>query len=143
MNPVTQKAKRQMRHAKREVPRRPAPKAMFKAIAPRRNRDDFSVPVLREIAHEVGHRCSNPECQAPTSGPSKQKGASNVGVGAHITAAASGGPRFDASLTPAERKSAANAIWLCNSCGQLVDNDASTYTVGELVKWKVDAIDRA
>lgn len=114
-----------------------------KPIAPRRNRDDFAAPVLREIAHEVGHRCSNPECQAPTSGPSKQKGVSNVGVGAHITAAAPGGPRFDSSLTLAQRKSAANAIWLCNSCGRLVDNDASTYTVGELAKWKVDAIDRA
>lgn len=131
---------------RRQAPRRPAPKTILKsakASAPRRHRDDFSIPVLREIAHEVGHRCSNPECQAPTSGPSKQKRVSNVGVGAHITAAAAGGPRFDASLTPAERKSAANAIWLCNSCGRLVDNDASTYTVGELVKWKVDAIDRA
>jgi hypothetical protein len=46
-------------------------------------------------------------------------------------------------MTRAQRKSAANAIWLCNSCGRLVDNDASTYTVGELVKWKLDAIDRA
>jgi hypothetical protein len=114
-----------------------------KAIVPRRNRDDFAALVLREIAHEVGHRCSNPDCQTPTSGPSKQKGVSNVGVGAHITAAAPGGPRFDPALTPAQRKSAANAIWLCNSCGRLVDNDASTYTVGELVKWKLDAIDRA
>lgn len=114
-----------------------------KPVAPRGNRDDFAAPVLRELAHEVGHRCSNPECQAPTLGPSKQKGVSNVGVGAHITAAAPGGPRFDPSLTPAQRKSAANAIWLCNSCGRLVDNDASTYTVGELAKWKVHAIDRA
>jgi hypothetical protein len=113
------------------------------ASALRRNRDDFAARTLREIAHEVGNRCSNPECRAPTSGPSKQKGVSNVGVGAHITAAASGGPRFDTLLTPAQRKSAANAIWLCNSCGRLVDNDASTYTVGELEKWKVDAIEFA
>ena len=146
MNPVAKETNWRRRRATQKAPPRPAPKARLKnrkAIAPRRNRDDFSVPVLREIAHEVGHRCSNPECQAPTSGPSKQKGASNVGVGAHITAAAAGGPRFDASLTPAERKSSANAVWLCNSCGRLVDNDASTYAVGELVKWKVDAIDRA
>jgi len=68
---------------------------------------------------------------------------SNNGVGAHITAAA---PRWTAvrSVVDACRAgSAANAIWLCNTCGRLVDNDASTYTVGELVKWKVDAIDRA
>jgi len=90
-------------------------------VVSRHNRDNFPGPVLREIAYEVGHHCSNPACRAPTSGPSKQKGASNVGVGAHITAAAPGGPRFDASLTPAERRSAANAIWLCNTCGRLVD----------------------
>jgi hypothetical protein len=143
---VITKAKRQTLHAKRKAPRRGAPKAPLKitrALSPRRNRDDFSVRVLREIAGEVGHRCSNSECQAPTSGPSKQKGVSSVGVGAHITAAAPLGPRFDSSLTPAERKSAANAIWLCNNCGRLVDNDASTYTIGELARWKVDAIDRA
>lgn len=72
-----------------------------------------------------------------------QKGISNVGVGAHITAAAPGGPRYDASLTEDERRSAANAIWLCNTCGRLVDNDTSTYTVAQLVQWKREAIDRA
>jgi hypothetical protein len=46
-------------------------------------------------------------------------------------------------LTPAERKAAANAIWLCNNCGRLVDNDVSTYTVDALKKWKADAIGRA
>jgi hypothetical protein len=109
----------------------------------RRGRDDFTIPVLRHIAQEVGHRCSNPACDAPTSGPSKQKGGSSVGVGAHITAAAAGGPRFEASLTPEERKSATNAIWLCNTCGRLIDNDAITYTVPQLVEWKRDAIERA
>lgn len=112
-------------------------------VVVRRNRDDFTVPVLRLISQEVNFYCSNPDCRVPTVGPSKQKGVSNIGVGAHITAAAPGGPRYDASLTPDERRSAANALWLCNSCGRLVDNDASTYTVSQLVQWKIDAKDRA
>ena len=71
------------------------------------------------------------------------KGASNVGTGAHITAASPGGPRFDGTLTPAERRSANNAIWLCGRCARLVDNDTSTYTVAELTAWKNAAIGRA
>ncbi len=109
----------------------------------RRKRDDFGAAVLKEIAHEVGHRCSNPDCQAPTSGPSKQKKVSNIGAGAHITAAAAGGPRFDPSMTPIVRASATNALWLCNSCGRLIDNDDGTYTVAQLAQWKLDAIGRA
>lgn len=145
LSPVVKKAKPRTKTGKAKgALRRPAPKPKKASpTAPRRNQDDFSLLVLREIGHEVGHRCSNPACQSPTSGPSKQKGGSNVGVGAHITAAALGGPRYDTKLTLQERRSPANAIWLCNSCGRLVDNDASTYTVGELAKWKVDAIDRA
>ena len=108
-----------------------------------KRRDDFSVAVLREIAQEVRLECSNPDCRAPTHGPSRQKGISNVGVGAHITAAAPGGPRYDGTLTPAERSSAANAVWLRNTCGRLVDNDTTTYTVPVLVQWKKEATERA
>ena len=46
-------------------------------------------------------------------------------------------------MTPEERSSSANAIWLCNSCGRLIDNDATTYTVAQLAVWKLDAIERA
>src|SRR4051812_3059955 len=83
-------------------------------------RDDFPLPALKHLAAEVGYLCSNPTCCAPTIGPSKQRGISNVGVGAHITAAASGGPRFDKRLTRAQRISAENGIWMCHRCGRLV-----------------------
>lgn len=106
-------------------------------------RDDFPLPALKHLAAEVGYLCSNPTCCAPTIGPSKQRGISNVGVGAHITAAASGGPRFDKRLTRAQRISAENGIWMCHRCGRLVDNDAKSYTVGLLRQWKRDAIKRA
>jgi hypothetical protein len=112
-------------------------------MAKRSSRDDFKMPVLRLIAEEVGYLCSNPGCGAPTRGPSKSQGASNVGVGAHITAAAGRGPRHDRTLTKTERESASNAIWLCARCGRLIDNDTSTYTKDDLLDWKTQAIARA
>lgn len=106
-------------------------------------RDDFSKTVRHLIAGQVGNLCSNQGCGAPTSGPSASRGFSNVGVGAHITGASSRGPRYDPKLTPAQRKSADNAIWLCQRCGKLVDDDTSTYSVHELHDWKTRAIERA
>jgi hypothetical protein len=63
----------------------------------------------------------------------------NVGVAAHITAASSGGPRFDDSLGEKERRSAANGIWLCQNCAKLIDSDTPRFTTAVLAKWKADA----
>lgn len=63
----------------------------------------------------------------------------NVGVAAHITAASKGGPRYDPTLTRAQRRSADNGIWCCQTCGTLVDADDSKYTVEELREWKARA----
>lgn len=136
--------RKQSSKAKGSTKSKPNPARPQRASSRRRNgRDDFSVAVLRLIANEVGNLCSNPGCGAPTSGPSRSRGSSNVGTGAHITAAAAGGPRYDRRLTIAERKAAENAIWLCARCGRLVDNDDSTYTVDDLHDWKAQAIARA
>ena len=87
-------------------------------------RDDFPEEVKRIVAARVGNQCSNPDCRALTSGPQiDPTKALNVGVAAHITAAAPGGPRYDPSLTPEERRHPDNAIWLCQNCAKLVDND--------------------
>jgi hypothetical protein len=111
---------------------------------PKSTRDDFSAPVRRLIAQQVGYRCSNPNCGAPTIGPAGDPDEIvNLGVGAHITAAAPKGPRFDPTLTPEQRKHQDNAIWLCQSCGKLVDSDKSTHTVAQLRQWKADAIELA
>ena len=40
---------------------------------------------------------------------------------------AQGGPRYDASMTPEERKSFENGIWLCQSCSKLIDTDITRY----------------
>lgn len=101
-------------------------------------RDDFRPTVKELLAKRVGHRCSNPECRQPTSGPQVDPAKTvNVGVAAHITAASADGPRFDSALQPEERKSADNGIWLCQKCGKLVDNDAARYPVEKLQHWKV------
>jgi hypothetical protein len=63
----------------------------------------------------------------------------NIGVGAHITAASSNGPGYDPSLTPEQRRSAENGIWLCWNHAKQVDNDESTHTVKQLQEWKNDA----
>lgn len=107
-------------------------------------RDDFSEEVKRTVAARVGYRCSSPVCRAPTSGPQADSSkAVNVGVAAHITAASPGGPRFDPSLATEERRHADNAIWLCQTCGKLADNDKIRFTEDELRRWKRDAENEA
>jgi hypothetical protein len=60
----------------------------------------------------------------------------SVGVAAHITAASPKGPRYDRKLTPRQRKSFDNGIWLCQTCGKAVDSDKSVHTVAQLRGWK-------
>jgi len=103
-------------------------------------RDEFPARIKEELAKRVGFLCSNPACRQPTSGPqSEPSGSVNIGVAAHITAASSGGPRFDDGLSSAERQSATNGIWLCQLCAKLVDSDVFKYTQAKLVEWKRDA----
>ncbi len=42
-------------------------------------------------------------------------------------------------MSDKERRSAANGIWLCQTCAKLVDNDEERYTVALLKQWKVVA----
>jgi hypothetical protein len=100
-------------------------------------RDNFDKETKDVLARRVGHRCSRPNCRKPTTGPqSDASKALNIGVAAHITAASKGGPRYDESLSPEERKSIDNAIHLCQNCGKLVDNDEKRYTADLLREWK-------
>src|SRR4051812_35713863 len=100
-------------------------------------RDDFSKYMLDILAKRVGVRCSNPACRKLTTGPrTDSTRIVNIGVGAHITAASPGGPRFDPMLSNEERQSAENGIWLCQNCAKLVDNDPTRYPVDILRQWK-------
>jgi hypothetical protein len=69
-----------------------------------RLRDDFGRDTEALLARRVGSRCSKPNCRRSTRGPKDDPlGSVSIGVAGHIYAASPGGPRYDASLTPAER----------------------------------------
>lgn len=105
-----------------------------------RSRDDFSAPIKQRLAARAGHRCSNPSCSAPTSGPQLRQGkAVNVGVAAHISGASEGGPRYADTLSAALRSGIENGIWLCQNCAKLIDNDEDRYPDQLLQDWKLAA----
>jgi hypothetical protein len=107
-------------------------------------RDDFPESVKRVLAERVGYRCSHPECGALTSGPHTEPGKRvSVGVAAHITAAAEGGPRYNPNLTPEERKAPENGMWMCQTHGTLVDRDHVRFQEPMLREWKARAEDEA
>ncbi len=107
-------------------------------------RDDFFRSTVRLLAQRSGHLCSNPGCRRLTSGPAEDAEKSvNLGVAAHITAAAFGGPRYDTTLTPEERRSAANGIWLCQNCAKLIDSDVRRFPTETLKQWKKESTEYA
>jgi hypothetical protein len=100
-------------------------------------RDGFSKEVVVTVGKRANYACSNPECHATTTGPHSRTDRSvNIGVAAHMTAAARGGPRYDASLTPEVRSSAENGIWLCQNCAKKADSDPERFPVVLLQEWK-------
>jgi hypothetical protein len=100
-------------------------------------REDFPENTKEVLARRAGMQCSNPACRQLTSGPQVDpKKAINIGVAAHLTAASAGGARYDANLSPLQRSSIENGIWLCQNCAKLIDNDPNRYTLHLLLKWK-------
>jgi hypothetical protein len=98
------------------------------------NRDEFSEKVRRAVAARAGWLCSLAGCGKLTVGPSDEgpDKSTNIGEAAHICAAAQGGRRYDASMTPEERGGIDNAIWLCSDHAKLIDRDEVTYTAERL-----------
>jgi len=99
-------------------------------------RDNFNKPVIDKLKLRVGLRCSNPGCRVPTSAPSSNDKVNNIGIAAHISAASSGGPRYNTQMSASERKSIKNAIWLCANCSIDIDKDEIKYPVSLLEHWK-------
>lgn len=106
-------------------------------------RDNFRQPVIRQIAQRAGYRCSSPSCLRPTIGPDGGDNTASIGVAAHITAAAEGGPRYNQNLTTDERSAPENGIWLCQTCSRLIDVDLISYPIEKLREWKTLAEMRA
>src|SRR5262249_50207046 len=102
-------------------------------------RDDFSATVVRNLGLRAGCMCSNPNCRRPTAGPHSDPAKATItGVGCRIRAAAPGGPRFDPSQSPEERKNITNGIWLCAVCSKKVDTDWQAVPAEELLRWKAE-----
>lgn len=100
-------------------------------------RDNFASTTIAKLRERVAGRCSNPDCRVPTTGPvESSEEVSRIGVAAHITAAAIGGPRYDGSLSPQQRGAFANGIWLCANHATEIDRDGATYSVSVLREWK-------
>ncbi|MBU3932325.1 MAG: hypothetical protein ABIK91_03645 [Pseudomonadota bacterium] len=103
-------------------------------------RDEFTLTTIRIMAERAGQRCSNPGCGRSTAGPSDGSSgeSTQLGKAAHISAAAEGGPRYDPKLSPEQRSSQENGIWLCAECADRVDKRENEvqYPVELLRSWK-------
>lgn len=104
------------------------------------SRDDFPSKVVLALRERVNGLCSNPDCRCPTTGPNASPSTSTrIGVAAHISAAAPLGPRYDPSMTLAERSSPTNGIWLCANCARRIDVDVDNFSCELLKAWKAQA----
>lgn len=109
-----------------------------------KDRDDFTEDTKRTIAMRVGYQCCFPGCSILTIGPAiDPEKAMKIGEACHICAASPGGKRYDKLMTPEERKSASNGIWMCRNHHKEIDSDEIEYTAEILRGWKKDAERRA
>lgn len=99
-----------------------------------KTRDDFSPRTKSDLALRASYLCSL--CKCSTVGPSDEApdAVTMIGVAAHICAAAPGpgARRYDPTMTPEERSHIDNGIWLCASCGVLVDRDETRFSADDL-----------
>jgi hypothetical protein len=105
------------------------------------SRDDFPKPVADALGKRAAFICSNPDCRALTLAPSEVDESKflYIGKAAHICGAAEGGPRYNAHMTPEERKSASNGVFLCSNCADMIDkNDGIDFPIERLQRWKED-----
>lgn len=101
-------------------------------------RTEFTKTNKRKLAERVAWRCSYPGCETVTIGPGTESSNQVIKLGdaAHIHAAASGGPRFDPSMTITERRSIDNGVWMCQRHARLIDADYTNYSADTLRQWK-------
>ena len=101
-------------------------------------RDEFTRGTKYRLGARVAWRCSQPACRRSTIGPKQgdPRGVLTAGEAGHITAAISGGPRYDSTLTSKQRKDMSNGIWLCSTCSDIIDKDFQNYSVATLRQWR-------
>jgi hypothetical protein len=92
----------------------------------------------RVVIARSGDRCAYPGCGMELSIDPQVQGDRPKATGkvAHIAAASPGGPRYEERMTPAERGSADNLIYLCGSHHDVVDGQLELHTRGFLLDAK-------
>lgn len=85
-----------------------------------------------------GNRCAYPECGVELTLDPQAAGDRPKAVGkvAHIAAASPGGPRYDETMSPEQRGSAHNLIYLCGPHHDAVDAQLEHHTLEFLVDAK-------
>ena len=107
------------------------------------NRDDFSKSVKTLASERVGLRCSLCGILTKAAPKNGNSGIINIGIAAHICAAAPLGPRFDPNMTVEQRTSIDNCIWLCGNHAKLIDSDEKAYPKEFLILKKREAENKA
>lgn len=104
------------------------------------NRDDFTKDTKLLLGFRANFKCSFTGCGVTLTGPSEEspRSYSNIGVAAHIHAAAAGpgARRYLAAMTPEQRSDISNAILLCGNHSRLVDSDEKRYPAEVLRQMK-------
>jgi hypothetical protein len=99
------------------------------------------VPKAQEkiVIQRSGDRCAYPSCGIALSIDAKTAADLHKAVGkvAHICAASANGPRYDESMTPEQRGSADNLIYLCGPHHDIIDTQLNYHTVEFLQDIKV------
>lgn len=108
------------------------------------------VPPAQEkvVIARSGNKCAYPGCGADLAIDPKSPGDRPKATGkvAHVAAASPGGPRYDATMTTAERGSAENLIYLCGPHHDAVDTQLEYHTCEFLLEAKrvhEEAVERA
>lgn len=105
-------------------------------------RDNFTLYTKETLGLSVGFNCVRPGCARPTTALNPDTNEiARFGYAAHDSAAAPGGPRYDATITPEQRKALENGAHLCPACARLVDIDPERFPLGTIQMWQKKAMD--
>jgi hypothetical protein len=109
---------------------------------PNVTRDNFTPYTKQLLGQAVGFNCVRPGCAKPVTAYDSESGSiKSISTAAHDAGAAEGGPRYDASMTPEQRKAYENGALLCPTCARLVDVDVDRFPPGILVMWQSSSAD--
>lgn len=95
-----------------------------------------SYPTKIILAFGTGGRCTLPACNRPLAPEEEHGGQVLLGEAAHIAGERPGSARYDAAMTPEERDSPENLIYLCPDCHRLVDRSPRDYPATRLHAYK-------